>query len=208
MTHRFELYWSFRSPYSYLATGRLVELTEEFDVECIARPVYPLAVRDPEFFDRVNPLFPRYLFLDTVRIAEQAGIPYGWPRPDPVVHDIQAGVIPKEQPHIHRLTRLGVAAAEHGRGLAFLDHASRTIWSGEVDGWNEGDHLAKAASAAGLDLAELDAEILADPGSSRVGHPYECAAHRTQGNFSRQPPTLRPGKRNYLDADDPASATC
>lgn len=29
--------------------------------------------------------------------------------------------------------------------------------------WHEGDHLAKAAQAAGFDLAKLDAQIEADP---------------------------------------------
>ncbi|MCB8813909.1 DsbA family protein, partial [Escherichia coli] len=46
---------------------------------------------------------------------------------------------------------------------AFLDEVSRTIWGGEVKGWHEGDHLAKAAERAGLNLAELDAKIATDP---------------------------------------------
>ena len=66
------------------------------------------------------------------------------------------------QPHIHRLTHLGVAAVEAGRGLPFLREVSHIIWSGEVQGWNEGDHLARAAERAGLDLAELDAAVAAD----------------------------------------------
>ncbi|MBS0331318.1 MAG: DsbA family protein, partial [Proteobacteria bacterium] len=68
-----------------------------------------------------------------------------------------------KQPWIHRLTHLGVAAAERGRGLAFLREVSHTIWSGETEGWHEGDHLARAAERAGLDLAELDAAVAADP---------------------------------------------
>jgi 2-hydroxychromene-2-carboxylate isomerase len=36
------------------------------------------------------------------------------------------------------------------------------IWGGE-ENWHEGDHLAGAASRARLDLAELDAEALAEP---------------------------------------------
>ncbi len=70
MSLRFELYWSFRSPYSYLATSRIVDLVAAYDVECDARPVYRLAVREPEFFQRVNPMWPPYLLRDTVRIAE------------------------------------------------------------------------------------------------------------------------------------------
>lgn len=67
------------------------------------------------------------------------------------------------QPYIHRLTHLGVAAVQRGRGLAFLDEVSRTIWGGEVDNWHEGDHLAQAAGRAGLDFAELAAAVDADP---------------------------------------------
>lgn len=159
----FQLYWSFRSPYSYLVLRRLIAFVEAHDVVCQVRPVYPIAVRTPEFFDKVNPLWPPYLIRDTARIAEREGIPYRWPRPDPIVQDLETRRIASEQPHIRRLTRLGIAACERGHGLPFIDQVSRTIWDGSVAGWNEGDHLAKAARAAGLDLAELDRAIEADP---------------------------------------------
>jgi 2-hydroxychromene-2-carboxylate isomerase len=163
MSLGFDLYWSFRSPYSYLVTGRIADLAESHDVEVAVRPVYPLAVRQPDFFQRVNPLWPPYLLRDTARIAEMLGIPFRWPRPDPIVQDFARGVIPEKQPYIHRLTRLGVAAARRGRGLAFIDAVSHLIWSGEVDGWDQGDHLARAAERAGLELPELDAAIEAEP---------------------------------------------
>jgi len=158
-----DLFWSFRSPYSYLATGRLVEWQQRHALDVRARPVLPLAVRTPEFFERVNPLFPRYLVRDIMRVGEFLGIPIRWPRPDPVVMGPD-GRYPAEQPYIHRLTRLGVAAAERGRGLAFLDEVSKLIWDGSVEGWNEGTHLAEASARAGLDLAELDRAIEQDPG--------------------------------------------
>ncbi len=90
-----DCFWSFRSPYSYLATGRLVR-----------------------------------------------------------------------QPYIHRLTRLGVAAVQRGRGLPFIDEVSQVIWNGTIAGWNEGAHLADATARAGLDLVEMDAAIAADPARS------------------------------------------
>jgi 2-hydroxychromene-2-carboxylate isomerase len=37
------------------------------------------------------------------------------------------------------------------------------LWDGTAKGWNEGDHLARAAGAAGFDLAAMDAAIEADP---------------------------------------------
>jgi 2-hydroxychromene-2-carboxylate isomerase len=161
-THSLQVFWSFRSPYSYLATSRLVDLHARYALDVQVRPVLPIAVRTPEFFQRVNPLFPRYLFRDVLRVGEFHGIPIRWPRPDPVVMN-RDGSYPLEQPYIHRLTRLGVAAAERGRGLPFLDEVSKIIWEGSVDGWNEGTHLSDAAERAGLDLAELDEEIEKDP---------------------------------------------
>jgi 2-hydroxychromene-2-carboxylate isomerase len=159
MTFAVDVFWSFRSPYSYLATGRLVELERHYDLEVIVRPVLPLAVRDPEFFQKVNTLWPPYLMRDTMRVAEYHGIEYGWPRPDPVVQVPKDGrlITAPEQPYIHRLTRLGVLAVERGRGLPFIDEVSRLIWNGEVEGWHQGTHLKDAASRAGLKLVECDA---------------------------------------------------
>jgi 2-hydroxychromene-2-carboxylate isomerase len=155
VTLQYDLYWSFRSPYSYLLTPRLVALEREFDVRGNIRPVYPLAVRTPEFFDTRDLLWAPYLLRDIMREAEFLGTTIRWPRPDPVYMDRATGKYPPEQPHIHRLTRLGVAAAERGRGLAYLDEVARLIWSGATDNWHEGDHLDRAAERAGLDPDEL-----------------------------------------------------
>jgi 2-hydroxychromene-2-carboxylate isomerase len=158
-----DVFWSFRSPYSYLATGRLVRLGTEWAVDLRLRVVLPLAVRKPDFFKTVNPLWPPYLLRDTMRIAEYEGIPYAWPQPDPIVQDYATRAVAVEQPYIHRLTRLGVAAAEAGRGFAFADEVSRLIWSGAVRGWHEGAHLAEASARAGLELAAMERAIAADP---------------------------------------------
>lgn len=157
-----DVFWSFRSPYSYLATGRLVALRAQYDIDMHIRPVLPLAVRTPDFFDRVNPLFPAYLLRDVRRVAERMGISFVYPSPDPVVFDLPSGKYPQEQPYIHRLTRLGIAAVERGDGLAFVDEVSRVVWTG-TQNWHEGHHLAQAAERAGFNLAELDAAIEADP---------------------------------------------
>jgi 2-hydroxychromene-2-carboxylate isomerase len=163
MTLAFDLFWSFRSPYSYLLTPRLVELVRDYDVECHVRIVYPIAVRQADFFANADPLWVFYLMKDTYRSAEFLGMPYRWPNPDPVYMDPATRTYPAEQPHIHRLSHLGVAAAERGKGLAFIAEVSALIWNGATDNWHSGDHLAAAAARAGLDLAELDAAVAADP---------------------------------------------
>jgi 2-hydroxychromene-2-carboxylate isomerase len=73
--------------------------------------------------------------------------------------DFATGNVPAEQPYISRLTHLGQAAQERGRGLPFIVEVSRLIWGGEVDGWDRGGHLEQATSRAGLDLAELDSML-------------------------------------------------
>ena len=39
------------------------------------------------------------------------------------------------------------------------------MWSGSVDSWTDGNHLADAVDRAGLDLAEMDQVIEEDPDS-------------------------------------------
>ena len=161
MTLAYDLFWSFRSPYSYLVTPRLIEFERDCDVRANVRPVYPIAVRIDGFFKNANPMWLPYLVRDVARLAQMLGMPFAPPRPDPIAMNLQTGQVPKEQPHIGRLTRLGVAAAERGKGLAFLREISGVIWGGTVD-WHKGDHLARATERAGLDMAELDRDITAN----------------------------------------------
>lgn len=156
-----DLFWSFRSPYSYLATRRYRALMEQYDLTITLRPVYPLAIREPTFFERSHPNWLRYTMTDMFRVAQFHGIPFGPPRPDPIVQDLMTRKIAAEQPYIYRLTRTGQVAARRGLGLAYADEVSRLIWGG-AENWHEGDHLAEAAARAGLDMAELDAEAISD----------------------------------------------
>jgi 2-hydroxychromene-2-carboxylate isomerase len=161
MTLTADLYWSFRSPYSYLAIGRYRALNESHDVDIIVRPVYPLAIRQPDFFEKNHPNWIGYTMRDMMRVAQFHGIPFGPPRPDPIVQNVMTREIAAEQPYIFRLTRMGQAAARRGKSLGFCHEAGMLIWGGQ-EGWNEGDHLAGAASRAGLDFAELEAEAASD----------------------------------------------
>ena len=161
MALRFDLFWSFRSPYSYLIVPRLIELERDYDVRAVVRPVYPIAVRIAGFFKNANPMWLPYLVRDVARIAHMHGLPFLPPRPDPIAMNLQTGDVAQDQPYIGRLTRLGVVAAERGRGLPFLREISAVIWGGTAD-WHLGDHLARATERAGLDLAELDRAVAAE----------------------------------------------
>jgi len=172
MTLKADLFWSFRSPYSYLGARQYREISEEYDVEITVRPVYPIAIRNPDFFAKANPLWIPYLIRDCQRIAEYRDLPFALPSPDPVVQDLQTRAISDDQPYIFWLTRLGVEAARRGNALRFIENVSSMVWGGVKD-WDKGDHLADAASNAGLDLKsmqeaiagneeEIDAEVFAN----------------------------------------------
>lgn len=156
-----DLYFSFRSPYSYLAIGRYRAIADEWDVDIKLKPVYPLAIREPKFFERNHPNWLGYTMRDMMRVAQFHGIPFGPPRPDPIVQNVMTREIAAEQPHIFRLVRMGQVAARRGRGLEFAHEVTRLIWGG-AENWHEGAHLAEAARRAGLDLAELGAEAASD----------------------------------------------
>lgn len=181
MTLSYDLYWSFRSPYSYMIVPRLMALEAEHDVACNVRLVYPLAVRTPEFFETRDPLWTSYFMRDVFREAEFLGLPFRWPRPDPVQQVNGSYRVP--QPYIHRLTHLGAAAVERGRGLAFLREASHVIWSGEVENWHEGEHLARAAERAGLDFTEMAAAVDADPDRFAASVEENQATQRAAGHW-------------------------
>jgi 2-hydroxychromene-2-carboxylate isomerase len=159
-----DLFVSFRSPYSYLALTKTRKMVNMYDVVVRLRPVYPIAVRIPNFFKNASPNSAKYVYLDSARVARHDGIPFRLPRPDPIVQDMTTLEVAAEQPYIHRLTRLAAAAQIESRSLEFAEAIAPVLWDGSTDGWNEGDHLVRAASQAGFDLRKLDAAITADPG--------------------------------------------
>ncbi|MBB6520869.1 2-hydroxychromene-2-carboxylate isomerase [Pseudoteredinibacter isoporae] len=159
-----DLFFSFRSPYSYLVTPAALEIKTNYDVDIQLRPVLPLAVRQRDFFDPDNLKRGIYILKDWPRRAEMMGLPHAWPKPDPIVTDLETFQATEEQPYIYRLVHLGVEANRRGRGLEYAAEVSRVIFGG-TENWDQGDHLAKAAERAGLNLASMDAAIEESPQS-------------------------------------------
>lgn len=173
-----DLYWSFRSPFSYLALPRVEQMAHELGVQWQVKIVSPLAIRHPEHFSRQreNPLARPYFLRECEREAEYLGMPFRRPIPDPIVQDMDTLAIAVEQPYIHRLTRLGIAASRRDRALPFIVAVSRLLWDGTVDNWHQGDHLEKATATAGLNLVEMEADIQRDPAS----HDAEIARNESE----------------------------
>ena len=159
MPNPIDVYWSFRSPYSYLATPDMLRLREDFDAEVNLRVVLPIAVRSKAaLFDPSNMKPVRYIIMDSFRRAEFLGLPIAFPRPDPIVQDLTTLQVAEEQPYIYRLSHLGVEAQRRGKGIDFAANVSALIWGG-TENWDQGDQLKDAAAKAGLDLADMEAAI-------------------------------------------------
>lgn len=158
MTHTVDVYFSFRSPYSYLVTPDLFRLRDNYQVDLHLRPVLPIAVRSKTMLFTGDRKPVQYILTDFVRRAEYLGMKVGFPSPDPIVQDMQTFEVADEQPYIYRLTSLGVEAERQGKGIDLAYHVSHLIWGGER-GWDEGDKLAQAVAKAGLDLKEMEAAI-------------------------------------------------
>lgn len=183
MTHALQLYYSFRSPYSYLALPKTLKLVAAYDLAVEVRPVYPLAVRDPTFFKRTNPKFARYVVMDSMRVAKSEGIPFRFPRPDPIVQNMETLEVAPEQPRIRRVTRLAAAAQLRGQSLAFTWAVAQVLWDGRTDQWHEGDHIAKAIAQAGLDPDALDADITDNVTAIDARITENEAAHAASGHW-------------------------
>ena len=88
-----DLYWSFRSPYSYLATQGIRRLEARRNVTFNLKIVMPLAIRDPKFFESRGPSWLGYVMRDIMRLAQMTDQPLAMPNPDPIIQDMATAKI-------------------------------------------------------------------------------------------------------------------
>jgi len=144
MAARVDFYFSFRSPYSYLAGPRAFALPERFDIELAFHGVIPMVMRG-QSVPRQKGL---HTLRDVAREADRLGMPFGR------IHDpLGQGAI--------RCLIVSEHAIDEGRQREFVLAASRAIWGEAVDvSTDEG--LRGVCERAGLDWAACLA-ALADP---------------------------------------------
>jgi 2-hydroxychromene-2-carboxylate isomerase len=111
-----ELFYSFRSPYSYLLLGRAFAIADAFGLTLRVRPVLPMVMRGMQ----VPKSKLMYIVTDTSREARRLGIPFGKFR-DP----LGAGV--------ERCLAVFAYALSEKRERDFLLNAGEAIWAGAID---------------------------------------------------------------------------
>ncbi len=156
-----DLYWSLRSSYSYLALDRIIELKKKYSINVRMKLIFPLAIRQKNYFINLPKNRKKYGVMDNIRIAEYYNVPFEWPQPDPV--KFNDGVPDDDQSLIHFITRLGVAADMNGLGFKYVEVVSRLIWDGRTKGWDKNKHIENATNSIGLDYKKLKENIDQEP---------------------------------------------
>ncbi len=136
-----DFWFSFRSPYSYLALGRTAELARTYPIDLRIRPIMPMVARGLPL-----PAEKRmYIVRDAKREADRLGIPFG-----NICDPLGKGV-----EHALAISKLAI---ERGRGMEFLASAARGAWAEAKDLANYVD-LREVVERAGLDWGEARAAL-------------------------------------------------
>jgi len=145
-----ELFFSFRSPYSYLALERVGMLASRYGIPLVIKPVLPMVMRG-----HAVPIAKRlYLARDAAREARRLGIPFGR-----ICDPLGGGV--------ERCLALFDHAEAKGAALSFCSSAARGIWSESLDMTSD-DELAIVVRRAGLDWNEAKPWLFDDGWQGRV----------------------------------------
>ena len=150
MSPRVDFFFSFRSPYSYLAAPRAFALPERFDLEVAFHGVIPMAMRGQSV--------PRSKRLHTLRdVAHEArrlGMPFG-PIHDPLGEGAMRCLLVAEH------------ALDVGHEREFVLAASRAIWAQAIDVARD-EGLRPICEQAGLSWEACRAALRDDELRARV----------------------------------------
>lgn len=162
-----EFFFSFRSPYSYLAVERAFAFADRLGLELRIRPVLPMVMRGLKV-----PRAKRIYFLqDAGREAERNGIPFGR-----VCDPLGAGV--------ERCMAGYLFARDVGREREFVQAASTMIWSEGVDVATD-TGLSAVVERAGFDASERD-EFFASVASAEREAEWRAMAEANQTELFAQ----------------------
>ena len=136
-----EFFYSFRSPYSYLAAVDVQQAQADWPGPIQVRPVLPMVMRGLKVPTRKR----MYIVRDTYREAQRRDLPFGL-----VADPVGAGA--------ERCLTSFTLAGDTTQQLALLVAAARAIWSQGVDVATDAG-LRSVIEAAGMDWAAVRAKL-------------------------------------------------
>ena len=140
-----EFFFSYRSPYSYLAAPRAFELEERYSIALDVRGVIPMVMRG-QSVPREKGL---HTLRDAKREAEALGMPFG-----PMFDPVGEGAM--------RCLAVGELAKDEGRQREFVLRAGSAIWSQAIEVASD-EGLKAVVESAGLEWPAAQSAI-ADEG--------------------------------------------
>jgi len=136
-----DFYFSFRSPYSYLAADRVFKLAELYKIPVTVKPVLPMVTRGIPLPSAKR----SYIVRDAKREAEKYNLPFG-----KICDPLGDG--------IHHCMALFFYARSLGREKELVVSLASGIWSEGLD-VTRPSHLAKMAERAGLEWEAAQARL-------------------------------------------------
>ena len=157
-----DLYFSLRSPYSYLLLPRIIMLRDEYNVDVNFKLVYPLAIRNPDFFIKKN-IFTYFgwRMIDYKIKARRLGLKMVLPpRPDPIRQNIINGKISPDQPYIFDICHF-LQAIDQDKQLDAAFEISKCIFGG-VENWHLDNNLRSLTDSLGLNFDTIKQRVSGD----------------------------------------------
>lgn len=185
MALNIEVYYSFQSPYSYLAIESIYDLASRFDIELLWQPFSAKASGQPLPPAPVIPEKLSYLFEDTKRIAGDCGIPLvypeGWPETE-----FDPG----------RVTRGAVVAGDLG---VLMEYNYKVFhkWWGLGENPNEENFMNELCDELDVDLGEFLSKVSSSDTRERVKGIYK----RGRKAMVFDTPTLVIDKERFVGLD-------
>jgi 2-hydroxychromene-2-carboxylate isomerase len=170
-----DVYYSMRSPYSYLSLFRLAYLNSNYNVNVNVKVIFPIAVRTRSDDGKASGLTGRWYYfpysvMDMPRTGLYHGVPFRFANPDPILQDnyprgeATGSVAPMEkQPYITWLVRLASAAQLQGKSLEYVLAVSPLIWGARAPLGEWPLHVKGAVNSIGMDYDAVIKDIQKNP---------------------------------------------
>lgn len=185
MTVTIEVFYTFQSPYSYLALESIYDLEKNFDVELLWQPYSAKAAGQQVPASPINPDKLAYLYEDTKRYAHEHKIPLEFP-----------DTWPQEEYDPSRVTRGAIVAGDLGFQMEY-NYKVFHRWWGEGLNPNDDDFISDLCDELDQDLGEFLSKISNSDTRERVKGVYKRG--RKLGIFDT--PTLVIDKERLVGLD-------
>ena len=143
MTTQVEVFYSFQSPYSYLAIESIYDLDKKFDIDLIWQPFSAKASGEQAATGTVLPDKFTYLLEDTKRYAEKLNLPLNFPEN-----------WPGEEYDPNRITRGALAASDLGVLMEY-NYKVFQHWWGEGQDPNTEEFTAELCEDLDVELGDF-----------------------------------------------------